>query len=208
MPFARSVARCWVSCKACSSGTIPSSFTELQHGTASMMLTNYPRSGPVFSGPHEQPFICMTATFVLPVTGETLGPALDADCSIATRIDYVYWSTAGLFKHLPDPTVLPPDVATTTTNQGTTVRYSACASRRGPSIGQSIGGDPPRSDHRAAARPLHPLGRVERPLDLHVRGRVTGRLVRSRATAWGRPRCCHAIAGIRDGVGLAERLCH
>ena len=96
---------------------------ELQHGTASVTLTNYPRSGPVFSGPHEQPFICMTAAFVLPVTGETLGPALDADCSIVTRIDYVYWSTAGLFKPLPDPTVLPPDVATTTTNQGATVRY-------------------------------------------------------------------------------------
>ena len=96
---------------------------EPQHGTASVTLTNYPRSGPMFSGPHEQPFICMTEAFILPVTGETLGPALDADCSIVTRIDYVYWSTAGLFKPLPDPTVLPTDVATTTTNQGATVRY-------------------------------------------------------------------------------------
>src|SRR5919199_576537 len=96
---------------------------ELRHGTASLTLTNYPLSGPVFSGPHEQPFICMTETFVLPVTGGTLGSARDMDCSITTRIDYVYWSTAGLFKPLQDLTVLPPDVATTTTNQGVTVRY-------------------------------------------------------------------------------------
>jgi hypothetical protein len=96
---------------------------EPQHGTASMILTNYPRSGPIFSGPHEQPFVCTTETFVLPVTGVTLGPALDTDCSSATRVDYVYWSTAGLFKPLPDPTVLPPDVATTTTNQGVTVPF-------------------------------------------------------------------------------------
>jgi hypothetical protein len=96
---------------------------ELRHGTASLTLTNYPLSGPVFSGPHEQPFICMTETFVLPVTGGTLGPARGRDCSITTRIDYVYWSTAGLFKPLQDLTVLPPDVATTTTNQGVTVRY-------------------------------------------------------------------------------------
>lgn len=65
----------------------------------------------------------MTETFVLPATGGTLRPALDVDCSIATRIDYVYWSTAGLFKPLLNPSVLPPDVATTTTKEGVTVRY-------------------------------------------------------------------------------------
>ena len=96
---------------------------EPQHGTASVTLTNYPRSGPIFSGPHEQPFICMTEAFRLPVTGDTLGRALDADCSSMTRSDYVYWSTTGLFRPLLDPTILPPDVATTTTNQGVTVRY-------------------------------------------------------------------------------------
>ena len=96
---------------------------EPQHGTASVTLTNSPLSGPIFSGPHEKPFICTTESFVLPVTGGTLGPALDTDCSIATRIDYVYWSTAGLFKPLLDLMAPPLDVATTTTNQGVTVRY-------------------------------------------------------------------------------------
>src|SRR5262249_23646027 len=42
----------------------------------SLELTNYPITGPLISGPHLQPFICQTATFVLP-DGTTLGPALD-----------------------------------------------------------------------------------------------------------------------------------
>ena len=47
-------------------------------------LTNYPVEGPIFSGPHETPFICMTAQFALPATTATLGAALDSNCSAAT----------------------------------------------------------------------------------------------------------------------------
>jgi hypothetical protein len=90
---------------------------------ARLALINHPIAGPIFSGPHQTPFICETASFALPVTGGTLGPPLDADCSIATRGDYVYKSTAGTFKPLPDPSVRPADLAQTTTSEGRTVPY-------------------------------------------------------------------------------------
>jgi hypothetical protein len=48
----------------------------------------------VFSGPHEQPFICQTHEFMLQ-SGETLGRPLDEHCSIERRVDYYYRSTAG-----------------------------------------------------------------------------------------------------------------
>jgi Tannase-like family of unknown function (DUF6351) len=91
--------------------------------TARLALVNHPITGPIFSGPHQTPFICETQTFVLPVTGGALGPPLDVDCSIATRVDYVYRSTAGPLKPLSDPTARPTDLARTTTTQGNTVNY-------------------------------------------------------------------------------------
>jgi hypothetical protein len=56
-----------------------------------LILTNYPISGPIISGPHESPYYCQTEEFIL-VTGEMLGRQTDADCSVMTRVDYVYWS--------------------------------------------------------------------------------------------------------------------
>ncbi len=76
----------------------------------SITLTNYPQSGPIISGPQEQPFYCQTEQFEL-ITGESLGPALDSDCSTATRVDYVYWSDLDTtFKPLPvDAATSPPE---------------------------------------------------------------------------------------------------
>ncbi len=91
--------------------------------TARLTLTNYPISGPIFSGPHEKPYVCMTSSFRLPVTGGTLGPPLDPDCSIATRVDYVYRSTEGWFKPLPAGGIHPADLAYTTTNRGRVAPY-------------------------------------------------------------------------------------
>jgi hypothetical protein len=91
--------------------------------TARLALVNHPITGPIFSGPQQTPFICEPQSFVLPVTGGNLGPALDADCSIATRVDYVYKSTAGTFKPLPNPNIRPADLAQTTTTHGRTVNY-------------------------------------------------------------------------------------
>ncbi len=77
--------------------------------SAKLTVVNHPITGPVFSGPQEQPFVCMTDKFKL-LGGGTLGPALDANCSIATRIDYVYRSADGKLKPLADPKSVPADV--------------------------------------------------------------------------------------------------
>jgi hypothetical protein len=89
---------------------------------AELVLTNYPITGPVFSGPHEAPFICETQFFTLP-DGSNLGPALDANCSIATRVDYFYRTTANAWARLADLTTHPADLASTTTNEGKTVPF-------------------------------------------------------------------------------------
>lgn len=86
-------------------------------------VTNYPITGPVVAGPHEQPFFCTTQTFTVPVIGGTLGAALDANCSIATRVHYVYGTTANVFKALNTALPKPADVMMITTNAGLTVPY-------------------------------------------------------------------------------------
>ena len=91
--------------------------------TADLTLTNYPITGPIISGPHEEPFYCMTQLFTVPASSNTLGQALDTDCSIATRVDYVYRTTAGTFQPLPSLTSYPADLAQTTTTEGKTVPY-------------------------------------------------------------------------------------
>jgi hypothetical protein len=102
---------------------------------ASLTITNYPITGPVFSGPHLAPFICQTEAFTLP-DGSKLGPATDPDCSTRTVVQYVYRSTGAtstaqtdrgamptVFKPLPSLTALPADVAKTTTTTGATVNF-------------------------------------------------------------------------------------
>ena len=54
---------------------------------ARLELTNHPISGPVFSGPHQTPFVCQTEA-------AGLGAPLDANCSAETVVTYVYRSTA------------------------------------------------------------------------------------------------------------------
>jgi len=91
-------------------------------------LVSYPITGPIISGPHETPFICMTQHFRIPpgtTAQPTLGPALDENCSTTTRVDYVYRTngTPGAFRPLPSTTAYPTDLASTTTTQGKVVRY-------------------------------------------------------------------------------------
>jgi hypothetical protein len=92
-------------------------------GTATLQLVNHPLEGPVFSGPHEQPFFCQTQSFEVYPGGETLGPALDENCSVPRRVDYVYRSTGGQFKGLDLTGDLPDDLASTTTTEGVDVPY-------------------------------------------------------------------------------------
>jgi Tannase-like family of unknown function (DUF6351) len=94
----------------------------LKAGDANLRLTNHPISGPVFSGPHETPLYCMTDKFTLPASKETLGVALDADCSVKTRVDFVYRTKGGAFKPL-SAGARPDDLAETNTSDGKTVPY-------------------------------------------------------------------------------------
>ena len=101
---------------------------ESRDGRASLDVMNYPITGPVFSGPWVQPFICQTDAFTLP-DGSKLGAPLDANCSANTVVQYIYRSTnpsdepRQAFKPLPTPTALPADVAKTTTSSGETVNF-------------------------------------------------------------------------------------
>lgn len=91
---------------------------------AELEITNYPITGPIISGPHEQPFYCQTQEFQL-VNGETLGPPLDSNCSVATRVDYVYFSElerAFLPLELAGAS-LPEDVATLSPAEGKEVPF-------------------------------------------------------------------------------------
>lgn len=94
------------------------------HRTARLTLTGHPAEGPVFSGPHQQPFVCETGTFRLPVVGGTLGDPLDADCSAKTRVDYFYRNTAGVYTAWPaGATAYPADLGRTTTSTGRSVPF-------------------------------------------------------------------------------------
>lgn len=90
----------------------------------SIQVTNYPRTGPMFSGPWETPYICQTQSFLLYPSGPNLGAATDANCSITTRVDYLYRkSTGGNLVPLPSTSAVPADAATTTTTDGRTVPF-------------------------------------------------------------------------------------
>jgi hypothetical protein len=94
----------------------------------SLQLTGYPITGPVISGPWQQPFVCQTEAYVLP-DGSKLGPATDANCSARTVVQHVYLPAGPIadernaFKPLPNPAAVPEDVAKTTTVSGVTVNF-------------------------------------------------------------------------------------
>ncbi len=91
--------------------------------SATLTVTSYPVTGPIISGPHQSPYLCQTRDFEL-ATGEPLGPALDEDCSIETRVDYVYLSSVdGEFKTYPLGAAGPDDVARATTLDGFDVPF-------------------------------------------------------------------------------------
>ena len=102
-----------------------------RHGRGSeaeLKLVNFPIEGPVFSGPHEQPFRCDTQNFNLPGGAGNLGAPLDENCSIARRVDYFYKSTANgsgnnLTRFPAGATAYPADMVMATTTEGKTVPY-------------------------------------------------------------------------------------
>jgi hypothetical protein len=91
-------------------------------GTSTLRLVSYPSAGPVFSGPHQAPYICETERFEL-VAGGMLGKPLDADCSTPTRVDYLYRSTGGgALKPMPRG-ARPEDLAELTMSDGGRTPY-------------------------------------------------------------------------------------
>jgi hypothetical protein len=110
-----------------------------RHGAASLRLRDFPVSGPIFSGPHQQPFLCTTERNGLgqPLVddhdgqgmrvfaGDRNGPVIgwSRDCGATTVVDYLYRSTGGAFKAVPADGGRPADLARTTTLDGRTVDY-------------------------------------------------------------------------------------
>lgn len=90
----------------------------------SVTVVNHPDEGPLFSGPHQQPFICETELFTLPVVGGTLGEPLDEHCSVQDRVDYFYRSIDDAFQAWPAAAdAYPDDIAFTTTTDGVEVPF-------------------------------------------------------------------------------------
>lgn len=85
-----------------------------QHA-GSLEVVNYPISGEMF-GPHQRPWICETEASGLGA------PPAAGPCMGATKYEWFYRSTSGALLPLPAGP-LPADVATTTTIDGTTVKY-------------------------------------------------------------------------------------
>ncbi len=120
---------------------------------ASLTVRNHPIIGPIFSGPHQQPFVCTTArsglgqplvdnqdVIGIPVAEEDENGNYPRDgrgyptaaativgwsrnCSAERRFDYRYRTTGGSFQPYDPSGPLPADVAMTTTLDGQTVPY-------------------------------------------------------------------------------------
>ena len=102
----------------------------------SMTLTNYPTTGPVFSGPHQYPFVCNTVgnglgqpiadnsetgTKVFDASGSVIG--YSHNCSVPTQVVFRYRTTAGAWQPYEPGDERPADMAQTTTIDGKTVDF-------------------------------------------------------------------------------------
>lgn len=109
-----------------------------RHGRLdSLILVNYPITGPVFSGPHQYPFVCTTVSELgiqplvdtdgeagFPVRDENgLQIGLSKDCSIEPIVTFVYRTTAGTYRDLPTDGSRPADMARTTLTDGREVDF-------------------------------------------------------------------------------------
>ncbi|HBM24652.1 MAG TPA: hypothetical protein DD411_13910 [Alcanivorax sp.] len=108
------------------------------HGTlARLTLTNYPVEGPMFSGPHQYPFVCTTVSELgkqplVDTDGEEGFPVRDdedsviglsRDCGIEPYTEYWYRTTDDQYKPLPEGDSRPADMATTTLMDGREVDF-------------------------------------------------------------------------------------
>lgn len=101
--------------------------------SGSVKIQNHDINGPIFSGPHQKPWVCQTASFKLP-DGTTLGDPVDENCNAPTKVLYLYLPKGQTtWKVLPS--ALPADVQATTTSDGRTanliVRHETGTLNRG-----------------------------------------------------------------------------
>lgn len=93
----------------------------------SLTLTNHPITGPIFSGPHQYPFVCNTVSQGLgqpapddPATGTKVFDPSGAvvgysrNCSIDTRVDFRYLRANGQWGAIAPGDPVPADAAATT----------------------------------------------------------------------------------------------
>lgn len=91
-------------------------WTPGQTSATRLSVYNSSLQGPVFSGPHQEPFYCTTESF-------GLGPAENNDCFAPTEVSWFYRAANNTFKPLANPTDRPGDLVQTTTRTGQTVDY-------------------------------------------------------------------------------------
>ncbi|MCP4035912.1 MAG: hypothetical protein GY733_03165 [bacterium] len=87
---------------------------------ADIVLSNHPISGPMFSGPQQEVFLCADAG---DRANAELGPALDEDCAVDTVVSFKYRTTAGGWANYDPAAPTPGDMAQTTTMDGDTVDF-------------------------------------------------------------------------------------
>ncbi len=84
------------------------------------ILTNYPTTGPMFSGPQQRPFLCSDDG---DRANAELGPAIDENCSTETVVSFKYRTTSGAWVDYDPSAPRPSDMAQTTTMDGDTVDF-------------------------------------------------------------------------------------
>jgi hypothetical protein len=102
---------------------------------ATLTVTNWPIEGPIFSGEHLEPYLCLAdlapsasgRPSVFPIgNGEVLdGKDFGPHCSMETRVDHVYRTDGegAVWKPLASLGALPADAAQATTSDGRTVPF-------------------------------------------------------------------------------------
>ena len=139
---------------------------EADGAKASVEVDNHPIDGPLFSGPHQSPFVCTTAANDLGAPGD--------NCWAQTKVSWKYVDTAGNVNDLADPAKVPDNVATTTVGTRTVpVRHPRRARRVQP-LHRHLrrARPPPRHPARLRHRQQHRHRRRRRPRQLHRRAHL------------------------------------
>lgn len=89
---------------------------------AQLVVTNYPITGPMISGPHQTPFVCRNEA-------SGMGAPLDANCSSETRYEYFYKNVQNQLMPLADPLQVPADVLKVQLPDGPMIDYIARVER-------------------------------------------------------------------------------